>query len=436
VFNVELGPADLMRAASVSSLAECIAEKKSAAAAATTLADGAAASAAATYWRPLPLMQAEKGLAPVDAAAIAYLPEEIVASPLFRAQFAARKDEAQPFWTGVARLSLGNIGLVVVPSGARDFFADPGKARASLDQAVAFAGRLGAHTVALTGLIPAVTDLGRALNADSGVTLTTGHAATASAMGLTLQSVLSAARRGMRRQSLCFVGLGAIGTATLRTMLGCIDHPGEVTLCDVVAKRGELEKLAQEAKSVFGFRGDVRVLTTTGPLPREAYDADVFIGATNVPNVIAIDQLRPGAIIVDDSFPLCFDLAAALRRFRQAGDILFAGGGSVQIPGGVNWDIALPPAIPGFARGRIASALLPQAGMITGCILSALLPQASGLKATTGEVSLDDCRDYFGAFARMGVAAAPVHCGGWFASAEDIDRFRLASVRSSVNAAE
>lgn len=435
VLNVELGPADLMRAASVASLAECIAEKASAAAASAALADGAPASATSSYWRPLPLVRAESGLARIDAAAIAYLPEEVVSSPLFRTQFVARKDDA-PFWTGVGRLSAGAIALVVVPSGAREFFADPGKARTSIDQAVAYAGRLGAQWVSLTGLIPAVTDLGRALTGDSGVALTTGHAATASAMALTLQSVLSAARRSLRGQSVCFVGLGAIGTATLRTVLGCIDHPEKITLCDVVAKRGDLEKLAQEAKSVFGFRGELRVLTTTGPLPRDACDADVFVGATNVPNVIAVEQLRPGAIIVDDSFPLCFDLAAALRRFRQAGDILFVSGGSVQVPGGVAWDIALPPAIPGFARNRIASALLPSETMITGCILSALLPQANGLRPTIGEATLDDCRDYFAAFATMGVTAAPLHCGAWFPSADDIDRFRAASVRSSATAAE
>jgi hypothetical protein len=187
---------------------------------------------------------------------------------------------------------------------------------------------------------------------------------------------------------------------------------------------------------VFSFRGDIRVLTTTGPLPREAYDADVFIGATNVPNVIATEQLRPGAIIVDDSFPLCFDLSSALRRFRQTGDILFAAGGSVQVPGGVSWDIALPSAIPGFARGRIASALAPSERMITGCILSALLPHANGLKATVGEASLEDCRDYWSAFATMGVTAAPLHCGAWFPTADDIDRFRVASVRSAATAAE
>ena len=74
--------------------------------------------------------------------------------------------------------------------------------------------------------------------------------------------------------------------------------------------------------------------------------------------------------------------------------------------------------------------------MITGCILSALLPQANGLKPTIGEANLDDCRDYFAAFATMGVTAAPLHCGGWFPSADDIDRFRVASVRRRRPAAE
>jgi amino acid adenylation domain-containing protein len=435
VLSVELGPADLMRAATVASLAECIAEKTSAVAATVALADGASTAPAGSFWRPLPLVRAESGLARVDAAAIAYLPDEIVSSPLFKTQFAARKDDAQPFWTGAGTLSSGTIALVVVPSGARELFADPEKARSKIDEAVAYAGRLGAKAVSLTGLIPAVTDLGRALKDNSGAALTTGHAATASAMGLTVQSVLSATRRNIRHQRLCFVGLGAIGTATLRTILGCIDHPGQITLCDVVAKHGELEKLAQEAKSVFGFRGDIRVLTTTGPLPREAYEGDVFVGATNVPNVIAVEQLRPGSIIVDDSFPLCFDLPTALRRFRQSGDILFVSGGSVQVPGGVAWDIALPAAIPGFARGRIAAAMAPSERMITGCILSALLPQA-GLKPTVGEATLDDCRDYWRAFGTMGVTAAPLHCGAWFPSADDVDRFRVASVRSAATAAE
>src|SRR5262249_46089876 len=153
---------------------------------------------------------------------------------LFRAQLAGRSDKARPFWTGTAHLASGTIALVVVPSGARDFFADFENTRSVIDRAVAHAGRVGAQCASLTGIIPAATDLGRSLDPASGVTLTTGHAATASAMGLTVRSVMSAARRNIRRQRFCFVGLGAIGSATLRTVLSCLDHPEHITLCDVV----------------------------------------------------------------------------------------------------------------------------------------------------------------------------------------------------------
>ena len=74
--------------------------------------------------------------------------------------------------------------------------------------------------------------------------------------------------------------------------------------------------------------------------------------------------------------------------------------------------------------------------MITGCILSALLPQVSELRPTIGEASVDDCRDYWNAFARLEIGAAPLHCGTWFVSAEDIDWFRTESIRASAAAAQ
>lgn len=435
VFNVELSPADLLGAASVASLAECLVKKKTREAVgnvATT--DSRAVGPTGSYWRPLPLLGAESGRAPVDAAAIAYLPEEVASSSPFTAQLAAGGNRVQPFWTGTARLPTGTIALIVVPSGAANFFGNTRSACRLIDQAVAYSGRIGAQCASLTGIIPAATDLGRSLDTTSGVTLTTGHAATASAMGLTIQAALLATNRNIRRQRFCFVGLGAIGTAALRTVLSCLDHPNHITLCDVVAKQGDLQKLAREMRNSFGFRGSIRVLAAAGSVPIAAYDADVFVGATNVPNVIAVAELRPGTIIVDDSFPLCFDLACALNRFRRSGDILVAAGGSVQVPGGVSWDFALPPAIPGFARGRIASALLPRDGVITGCILSALLPKANALRPTIGEASLDDCRSYWSVFQRLGIAAAPLHCGAWFPSTGEIERFRIASPQSSLSA--
>jgi predicted amino acid dehydrogenase len=426
VFDVDLGPGDLMRAATVASLAECIAERSVATATVVPVAADAPALPD-SFWRPLPLTRAEGRFAKVDTAAIAYLPDEVVASPLFKATLGKGGPRNLPIhWAGLGHLSFGTVALLVVPHGTRDFFADPALACSSINEAVAQAGRLGARCVSLTGLIPAVTDLGRALTTTEDVALTTGHAATASAMGLTLQSVLSAARRDVRQQRVCFVGLGAIGTATLRTVLSCLEHPAALILCDVPAKKDHLQALAQEARRTFGFRGKIAIVSTNGALPESAYEASVFVGATNVPNVIAVDRLRPGSIVVDDSFPLCFDFAAAQRRFAQAGDILFASGGSVAVPDGVRWDLALPSSIPGFARRQVAKYLLPPNDMITGCILSALLPQLRGLRPTVGSVTLEDCRAYWDGFAHIGVKAAPLHCGSWFPTTADLDRFRIA----------
>ena len=434
VFNVDLGPADLMRASSVVSLAECIAEKR-AAVPANLESSERHHSGLESHWRPLALARAEGAFAAVDAAAIAYLPDEVSSLPMVKASLAGRHDQ-EPFWTGLAKTSFGNIALIVVPKTAREFFADPANAVASIDSATAYADRLGAACVSLTGLIPAATDLGSALTPAGQISLTTGHAATANAIGLTIQSVLAAARRDIHQQRFCFVGLGSIGTATLRLLLGCIGHPASITLCDVVAKRDILEGLAREAREEFGYRGDVNIICTTGVLPKKAYNADVFIGATNVPNVISVKDLQPGSIIVDDSFPLCFDLAAATKRFKDAGDIMFVAGGSVQVPGGVTWDIALPSIIPGSLRGLIAAHLLPSERMITGCILSALLPKAAQLRPTVGEASFADCKAYWEYFASAKIGAAQLHCGKWLPLGEDFKRFRDVSLQAQMIASK
>ena len=59
---------------------------------------------------------------------------------------------------------------------------------------------------------------------------------------------------------------------------------------------------------MHGFGGEIIFAEATGGLPDFAYHADLFVGATNVTDVIDVGRLKPGAIIVDDSFPLCFDL--------------------------------------------------------------------------------------------------------------------------------
>ena len=301
-----------------------------------------------SLWRPLALARAEGALGSVDAAAIAYLPDDIFRfAPFQMALDRMRKAGSSPHWAGLCSVSLGNVALIVAPITGRELFADEAETRARIDEAVAYASRLGARTVSLTGLIPAATDLGSALTRVENVELTTGHAATAASMALTIQAMAANSGRDMRRARMCFVGLGAIGTATLRTLLGCLVHPAALLLCDVPAKRGHLEALAREARAALGYRGEIAIVESSGALPDGAYQADWFIGATNATGVIDIRRLKPGSIIVDDLFPLCFDLEAAKRRLEASGDILFANGGSVSSERAVAMDLhACPPGFP------------------------------------------------------------------------------------------
>ena len=88
-----------------------------------------------------------------------------------------------------------------------------------------------------------------------------------------VQSILAAARRSIRSQNVCFVGLGAIGTATLRTILGCVDHPSHITLLNkdllrlMFVLEGCRSRPDLEQQMDWGGKGRVLVLEKWPPSP-------------------------------------------------------------------------------------------------------------------------------------------------------------------------
>ena len=97
----------------------------------------------------------------------------------------------------------------------------------------------------------------------------------------------------------------------------------------------------------------------------------------------------------------------------------------------IKWNLALPPGISAVAPGVRGAALFPASSAITGCILSSLMP-AAGLRATVGAASFEDCVSYWDGFARMGIKAAPLHCGSWSFTARDLYRFRSQADRAGL----
>ena len=148
-------------------------------------------------WRPLALRRAADEIGPVEAVALAYLPDDLAGrGGTTRRQIAAELFEGRPTWHSVEDTPLGRIGLVVVPVFGADLFAAGDAAAAELARGIELAGTLGARCVSLTGLIPAATDFGRALkHRHGGPALTTGHATTAAAMVLSIATMLEQADR-------------------------------------------------------------------------------------------------------------------------------------------------------------------------------------------------------------------------------------------------
>src|SRR5436190_2409736 len=389
VYGVWLGAADLIRAPTVVSMAQLVTALLGSGPTSRPRAPSPSLDSplGSRSWRPLAMLRAEGAFDDIAAAAIAYLPDDVLsAARIMGADTSVlrRLPRDDPQWVGVCQLSLGRIALVVVPRFGASLVIEPDEAVRAVNAALDYAVRLGARTAALTGLIPAVTDFGRAVSPRQGLAITTGHATTASAIVLTAAAASQAAQRSLHDETIAFVGLGAIGTAALRLMLARSICPRGLILCDVLAKRAELEQLAHGLRMDFGYDGDVAIVPTPGLVPDEVYRSRFFIGATNVSGVLDVERLSPGSIVVDDSFPHCFATDRAISRMSSRGDVLLVDGGFVSPPGTIEWTLTLPSNLAAVLGNSPDPNLLPPSNAVTACILSSILAQHASAAATIG----------------------------------------------------
>jgi predicted amino acid dehydrogenase len=230
--------------------------------------------------------------------------------------------------------ALGQIAHIAVPCFTSELYTAQERLIARMSEALVFCSRLGVQVVSLTGLLASATDYGRSLAArcPSGLRITTGHAVTAAAVVMALERALELGGRRFADERMAVVGVGSIGMGALRVLLQRMPHPKELVLCDVFGKAGDLEVAARELRDQLRFAGPIRCLPTQGQIDPEIYRCGVILGATNVADVLDATALAPGAILVDDSSPHCFDVAAAIARFEAHADILFTEGGILHAP--------------------------------------------------------------------------------------------------------
>ena len=293
---------------------------------------------------------------------------------------------------GAADMGSGRAGAVPGQAGAVSGRAGLASGRGGLAEEVAaaveFAAGLGARTVSLAGMIPAYTGYGAAVTPylRNEVGLTSGHAVTAAAVVRTALAALAARGRRIEDSVVAFLGVGSIGTSSLRLLLARAgETPAGLILCDLPSASARLAELAAEIGA---------------SVEADVYRADLIIAATSGgPSTLDVDRLRPGTMVVDDSFPHCFDTARALARMRDRGDVLITGGGLLDCGPLTN---TIMPGLPSITAG------LP--GAIASCRLESLLHAATpGLPLVTGPVEPVQAAAYWDALDAAGVRPAPLH---------------------------
>jgi amino acid adenylation domain-containing protein len=356
-------------------------------------------------------------LKPVDAVALDYIRDEIADRiDLPRERLIDGFFQGAPLVDEIIDCEFGRVAIVVMPIFASELFLERERLHALLENAFALAVELGAGTVSLTGLLASATKNGTAVEhfVPDPLILTTGHETTAAAVAINLKSLIERCAMDLRQETVGVLGIGSIGTSVLELLLANLPHPRRLILCDIYQKRDHLEFIKKQLQTGFGYAGEITTLQTEGRVPAEFYRAHIIIGATNVPNVLDIDQLEANTIVIDDSGPHCYDNKQAISRFENQQDILFTEGGELRLPCPVGRTV--------FSDHNLAGVPTAVHGQIASCVIAGLILQhMPGVGRTIGTVRVDDSSYRLSTLKQLGFQAPVLHSNDYILPAEIVE---------------
>ncbi|MGZ8498342.1 MAG: amino acid adenylation domain-containing protein [Candidatus Binatia bacterium] len=379
----------------------------------------------------LSLLAAGK-IPPIDAAALSYLSEDLL-QHMGLSRDAALYDwfDELPCVFGINETHLGRIANIGLPRLRSRLYDDQSDLVTLILEALEISHRIGARVVSLTGLLPSATNYGQAIADvisanDCYPLVTTGHATTVSAVVMTIERILHEAGKSLAEENVAFLGLGSIGYTTLRLMLHSLPHPKSITLCDIYSKLDHLKKVRDDIMRELKFTGPIQIAESMGKVPHEVYAAGLIVGATNVPDVLDIEQIRPGTVIVDDSAPHCFNADEAVQRFEAHEDILFTAGGVLRLPEPYQRTLYLPQRVQDQTPPAVLEAISKYNPLnIGGCVLSGLLTaRYESLTPTLGVVDDASSKSHYQVLQGLGYQAAGLQCRGYTLPEESVRRFR------------
>jgi len=387
------------------------------------------------HYRIITAAEAERALAGVtfDGAALSYLPDKLVTVGGLTNEQMLAAFGSEPFVSNFYETSLGRICVIMLPFRSHALVRQD-EVREPIRQALELATRHGARFVSLTGLIPSLTGYGRDLAAWIGdrpgyPALTTGHATTSAAVIHNLGRILAVAGRELEDEALTVLGLGSIGQSCLRLMLEVCPHPRELILGDVFERDEPLRAFADALAAEHGFRGRIRIATSRAEAPPEVYEGTTILAAVSVPEVLDVSRLRPGTLVMDDSYPPAFSVAAAVRRLEAETDILFSNAGMLRLPTPIRETIVVPAGgeefLSRFGVAAFREEVVRDPHELTACVLSSLLTARpdGAFPPTIGLAGLADLVGHYRELGGLDIGPARLQCDNYFVPDEAVDRF-------------
>jgi amino acid adenylation domain-containing protein len=230
----------------------------------------------------------------------------------------------------------------------------------------------GAPRAALGGMLPIRTGL--AVRPMGEAELTTGHAMTVVAMAWTVEAVLTRMGWSWKELRVGHLGWGAIGRAVHAFLKSRLGEPGEWLIQDPAHNRAD-------------------------PIEK----AKMILGASSGGATLDVASLEPGTVVIDDSFPRCFDDKAAIGRMESSRDVILVHGGAVDA-GRLNRTSPFPQA--SAIRAQFGAHWLP------GCLAELLLWSSyPELGPTRGAVTSTRAEQVAQFAKKAGWRAAPFHLG-------------------------
>src|SRR5207248_1168894 len=131
------------------------------------------------------------------------------------------------------------------------------------------------------------------------------------------------------------------------------------------------------------------------------YERGLIIAASSAPEVLDVEKLAPGTIVVDDSLPPAVHLKRARMRMANKRDVLIAGGGGLSLG---RMERRVEPGV--VPEGVDLTAFLGEA--VPGCRAESLLVAAdTSLKPVRGLVDPATALRFW----QLDLIAAPLHLG-------------------------